>query len=392
MKILLVNLWRINNARGGTEKVFFNMASSLSSLDHEVICLTSDEGDGTPTFHEAGAKYQLFNCLNAKQSTYTLKLLNRLHTLCIVDKQKRKQLRYRLKTSLRYSALISEFKHHQADVIISFQPQATYLLTEIIKTEIPVVTMLHFEPGIFFSNLEHNILANEYAKACSKSAAVQCLMPNFVPQVKKALGENVNVVYIPNIVIPKNLKAQLNEKLIIYVGRMDSINKRPHLLVEAFNLLKDKYPDWKVEFWGETHIDPGYSNWIQKMIDDFALTNRVKLCGPTSNIDEKLLHSSIFACPSKSEGFGLALTEAMAVGIPAIGFRSAPGVNEMIINNRNGILVEDGIKSFAQGLDQLMADQDLRIQLGQNAIYDMQAFCPEKVWTMWNDLLYTIKK
>ena len=41
------------------------------------------------------------------------------------------------------------------------------------------------------------------------------------------------------------------QKKIIHVGRIIEGSKRQMLLVEAFNLIKDEFPDWRVELWAD---------------------------------------------------------------------------------------------------------------------------------------------
>lgn len=83
----------------------------------------------------------------------------------------------------------------------------------------------------------------------------------------------------------------------------------------------------------------------------------------------------------------LALTEAMAVGLPAIGYKSCPAVNELIIDGYNGFLCEDGIDDFAEKLKILMQDAELRKKMGQNARESMKQFAPKKIWDEWEDLI-----
>ena len=50
MKILLLNLWRVINSKGGAEKVFFNMANALAERGNDIIILALDGKEGTPFF------------------------------------------------------------------------------------------------------------------------------------------------------------------------------------------------------------------------------------------------------------------------------------------------------------------------------------------------------
>ena len=45
-KVVFVNLWRVLNAYGGTERVFFNMANALAERDYSVTLISCDNGKG----------------------------------------------------------------------------------------------------------------------------------------------------------------------------------------------------------------------------------------------------------------------------------------------------------------------------------------------------------
>ncbi len=102
-----------------------------------------------------------------------------------------------------------------------------------------------------------------------------------------------------------------------------------------------------------------------------------------------LCKADIFAFPSAYEGFPLALTEAMSVGLPSVGFRNADGVNELIHHNVNGILCNDGVENFARGLSILMDSRELRKKLGNKAKEDMKQYKPNRIWDTWEKLICT---
>ena len=88
----------------------------------------------------------------------------------------------------------------------------------------------------------------------------------------------------------------------------------------------------------------------------------------------------------------LALIEAMAAGLPAVGYKSCPSVNELIIDGYNGFLCEDGINDFAEKLQILMSDLELRKKMGNNARETMKKFAPEKIWNQWELLINKVIK
>lgn len=162
----------------------------------------------------------------------------------------------------------------------------------------------------------------------------------FYKYYKKYL-KHENVVCIPNIVPQYQLcKDNSRENVIINVARIDGVQKRQHLLIEAFAKIKDKYPDWRVEIWGETGYDDKYYNKCRKLLIDTKTNKQILFCGTCDNVLKKLETAKIFTFPSSYEGFPLSLTEAMSAGLPAIGYQNCPAVNELIKDGENVFYVK----------------------------------------------------
>lgn len=182
------------------------------------------------------------------------------------------------------------------------------------------------------------------------------------------------------------------EKVIIHVGRLDKIQKRQHLLVEAFGKIAKRYPDWKVKFYGGDSNPKSYQSELQELICKHNLEKQVLLMGKSNKIDKELSKASIFAFPSAYEGFGLALTEAMSCGLPAVGFKNCPAVNELIIDGKSGVLCEESVDAFSEALEFMIENNDLCVQMGINAKEDMRQYAPGKIWNKWEDLLKGFEK
>ena len=231
----------------------------------------------------------------------------------------------------------------------------------------------------------------EEINAWKKCDVVQVLMPSYIVPVKN-IGIH-NIVYIPNTV-PQFVKENTTDlktchHTIINVGRVEGVQKRQHLLVRAFAKIADTYPDWKVKIYGEIDKN-GYTNELQKFISSYQLEDRIIFCGTTKEIRKCLAQADIFAFSSAFEGFPLALTEAMAMGLPAIGYRSCSAVNELIKHGENGFLCEDSIDDFATKLEILIKNQELRIQMGAKAHEDMKEYAPNKIWDMWEEEIHRV--
>ena len=108
---------------------------------------------------------------------------------------------------------------------------------------------------------------------------------------------------------------------------------------------------------------------MKKKLFDFVEKNDLKekvfFMGLKENVISELVKHDIFAFPSKYEGLSMALIEAMSSGLPAIGYKTSPGVNELIKDGYNGFLCDNNIDSFANKLSILMQSQEIREEMGK---------------------------
>ena len=176
----------------------------------------------------------------------------------------------------------------------------------------------------------------------------------------------------------------------MFVARLNR-GKQPHLLIKAFAALASKYPEWDLELWGQEDRKL-YRKELDMLVSKMDLTSRVYFKGITTDVPSVLLQADIFAFPSAGEGFGLSLGEAMSIGLPAIGYKSCTGVNELIINGETGFLCDDGAEPLAQALEKLMSSQELRIRMGRAGRERMKQFSPGVIWKQWENLLKSLVK
>ena len=380
MKVLLLDLWRVINSKGGTEKVLFSMANALVERGYTITVLALDNVPGNP-FFDIDSRV---TCIHAGTGYIEKKpILYRMKRALKGSKEKRHLYDECLFDPPKAEVLEPFIRNEQPDIIISYNVEATRILINILKVKCPVITMFHYDPDTILEDITFTTKA-----ALEKSIAIQVLLPSYVASTKKYIKHD-NIICIPNIVPQYNIP-QNNERqnIIINVARIDGKQKRQHLLIEAFNRIKNYIHDsWIIEFWGETSYDSGYYSYCQKLIKKYSLENRIKFCGTTNNVREVLLKAKLFVFPSAFEGFSLAMTEAMSAGLPVIGYKSCPAVNEIVIDKQNGLLCEDGEKSLAEALLFLIRKPDLLSKMGEHAKASVVWYAPETVWDMWEEEL-----
>ena len=82
----------------------------------------------------------------------------------------------------------------------------------------------------------------------------------------------------------------------------------------------------------------------------------------------------------------------MSMGLPAVGYRNCPAVNELIEDGKNGILCGDGVLPFAGALETLMKDRNLRIAMGNAGKEAMKQYAPEKIWGSWEQVIKEVSR
>ena len=112
---------------------------------------------------------------------------------------------------------------------------------------------------------------------------------------------------------------------------------------------------------------------LEKLTDELGLQEKVKFLGEISNekIPEYLLAADCFVLPSIKEGFGIAVLEAMAVGVPVIASRVG-GILDIIEDGRNGLLVEPvDSEAIAQAILKIYEQPEISSYLTNSAAAEL---------------------
>lgn len=192
------------------------------------------------------------------------------------------------------------------------------------------------------------------------------------------------VTVISNQITLSDDKSHLIEEKIILVGRF-SPEKAYERLVPIASLLKNKYPSWTINIYGEGDVD--YKSRICLLFEKENLNN-IKVHKATKDIKSKFLESTIFMITSKNEAFPMVILEAKSFGLPIIGF-SNEGVNALVNDKEDGFIVEDEIQAFEK-LSLLIKDKGLREVFAENGYQNINQFSEEVVSQHWDKLLNSL--
>ncbi|MDD5037249.1 MAG: glycosyltransferase family 4 protein, partial [Methylococcaceae bacterium] len=201
---------------------------------------------------------------------------------------------------------------------------------------------------------------------------------------------NPKTAVIPNAVsfFPQT-PSDLSAKRILTIGHF--INRKGFdRLLWAFKYLADRFPDWKVQIvsgGSNSHIDQGFFDHVMRLIDTLELKGRVEILPTRRNVTPFYMGASIYAMTSYREGLPMVLLEAKAFGLPVVSFDCPTGPREIVQHNVDGFLIESDIELFAQALEDLMADAELRKEYGCAARQDVEKrFSSSSIKAMWYKL------
>ena len=160
--------------------------------------------------------------------------------------------------------------------------------------------------------------------------------------VKEAFAEKYGVdsTVICNGILTSNFLPQKQVKStpckLVQISRLDHDKKGQDLLIKAAAILKSEVD--------VTFIGDGESmEYLKKLTSDLDLDKNVHFLGKQSQeyIAKHLRDYDLFVQPSRREGFGLTVAEAMAAQVPVL-VSSGQGPAEVTENDKYGWLFENG--------------------------------------------------
>jgi phosphatidylinositol alpha-1,6-mannosyltransferase len=155
-------------------------------------------------------------------------------------------------------------------------------------------------------------------------------------------------------------------------------------LVRAIARVRERIPDVRCLIAGALDQEPAYVAQVREAIAANGLEESVQLLGRLSAADLLPLYAAadVFALPSlnldgKFEGFGLALLEASAAGLPVIGSRGC-GAEDAVRHGQTGLLIRQAEieAELTEALLQLLTRPDERLRMGAAG----RAFAQAQTW------------
>jgi glycosyltransferase involved in cell wall biosynthesis len=253
----------------------------------------------------------------------------------------------------------------------------------LIKNEVPKVVTIHGlldRWAIGHSRWKKELVSFLYQKkVLAKAELIQVNNTDEVEDVTRYLGQQPSkLVVIPNgmrmeefsHLPPQRLfRTQFgilpNAKMVLFMGRLN-IKKGLGMLLPAFAQYLKSHSDAVLILAGP---DDGYQEETESFIQEHGLADQIKLVGMLTNSVKMaaLADADLFVLPSYSEGFSIAVLEAMAAGVPTL-VSDRVGFGDYIRQYDAAYLTALTPDAIQAGLISMLQDESRRTEIKQNAL------------------------
>ncbi|HVQ23934.1 MAG TPA: glycosyltransferase, partial [Planctomycetota bacterium] len=156
--------------------------------------------------------------------------------------------------------------------------------------------------------------------------------------------------------------------VIAGVGRLVPI-KGFDLLVSALAEIAGVVPDAHVLLIGDGEERAALESHAAAL----GVAARLHITGATTGVIDALAAADVLAAPSRNEGMGRVLVEAMALGLPVVG-TTVGGIPDVIVDECGRLVPPDDASALAAALTEIGTDPALRDKLGAAARPRAEAF------------------
>jgi glycosyltransferase involved in cell wall biosynthesis len=278
-------------------------------------------------------------------------------------------------TSLWTDLQLGKALRRRTGFLITTRPGLNLTATFLKPPGLILVGQEHMNLGDHSEALQEAI-RHEYPKL----ATITVLTPRDRKAYMAHLPSRRRLVRIPNAVRDMGgVRADLDAKVVLAAGRLVR-QKGYDRLIKAWSLVAPGHPDWRLEIYGQ---GPKQER-LEELIREHGVEDSVTLAPPIEEIGAAMAKASIFALSSRWEGLPLVLLEAMSVGMAVVSFDCPTGPASVIDDHENGLLIRPRtIANFAAGLEEMIADEDLRRRCSAAALERMQEYSMDVVGSSW---------
>ncbi len=218
-----------------------------------------------------------------------------------------------------------------------------------------------------------------------KSDKIICVSKEIEKAVHQLIpNKKSTVIYNPIEVFNSKQLSPIPSKYILFLGRVDDETKNLKLLIDAYRLSQLN----SAGVWLMIVGDGPSKNDIEKYITDQRLNECVQIRAYTPDVYNYLKNAHFLVLSSRYEGFPVVLVESLSIGTPVVSVDCKSGPNEIIIHEKNGLLVENyNPQKLGDAMKRLFEDKELYSQCKAYAKDSVQHLSQRNIIQEWQKIL-----
>jgi glycosyltransferase involved in cell wall biosynthesis len=258
-------------------------------------------------------------------------------------------------------------------------------------SEFPLKNNSHYR--FFYTNFVQTVIANSHATKKTMLSRTPWFSDEKVVVVHNGIDlKTHDRPQAATLRMRKALRDSLNiahdAPLVTLIGELNERKGQQYLIEAAQNILND-HATTRFLLVG----DGDAKQAIEQTLAKKNLKKTFLLAGFRDDIPEILAASDILVLPSRVEGFGYVLVEAMAAGLPVVASRIS-SIPEIVTDGETGFLHEVGnIDQIADCLSRLIGDQNLADKMGKagrrsvEKLFDLDGMLDRLENVFWPDVI-----
>jgi len=332
---------QMGNSRGGAESVFKRVSEGLAKNKHEVTCLYCDYQISPGACRKDDRGWHMAVSVPPTWKSFF-----------------RPAYAYRFVRSL--IALFWFLRGRDPDVVNQHFFTTTALHFALLKPLFGYRLVL----SCHGSDVEQLRAMHRRAAPfiLSRTDAVTCVSHSLVDTLQEQVPKLPPTHVIPNGIdydfwrLGEVSSDARQNKQLISVGSLKRV-KGHDVLIQSFPEVLKEHPDATIRLVGD---GPKRSEY-ERMIEDLGLTDCIDITGWLSEVEVRssLREAVLFVFPSRHEGFGIALLEAMATGCPVVA-SDVGGISEVVQGADAKLVPPQDSHALAEAINASLRDHTWR--------------------------------
>jgi len=287
----------------------------------------------------------------------------------------------------RFLAFRKFVKRNHFDHIIDFRMRTNSLLEVLISKFVYGQNAIYtVHSGILGFYFPKSTVLSRFIYNQKKIIAVSKAIKQEI--INRKFAGNVDFIHNPadlKSAAQKSVAFEVNQsKYIIAAGRMNDDVKQFDKLIVAYSNSDLPQKNIRLLLLGDGKNQELYKEIARNLGIDKSVIFKNFVENPFPYFRNALF----LVLSSKNEGFGNVIVEALSTGTPAVAFDCFAGPNEIILNEHNGLLVENqNFDKLTEAMNRMVNDAKLHEICKQNAIQTVQKFDIEIIGKQWLEYL-----